>query len=97
MILLSLFACQTDIPKTEREPLYLESGNPIAGTAEGPIDFPIGAPMGGYSSRCNYLGGAGSPDNRQSQYALAFSPTVGIQTNLFAEVLWLEAGNQSWC
>ena len=93
MILLSLFACQTDNIKTDRDPLYLEAGAPVAGTAEGPIDFPIGAPMGGYSSRCNYLGGAGSPDNRQSQYALAFSPTVGVQTTPFAEVLWLEAGN----
>lgn len=93
MLLLSLFACQQETKKTERSPIYLEMGQPYAGVSEGAIDFPIGAPMGGYSSRCNYLGDAGAPDNRQSQYALSFPPTVGIQTSSNAKVLWLEAGN----
>ena len=36
--------------------------------------------MGGYTSRCGYMGGSGKVDRRQSAYTVAFSPSAGIQT-----------------
>ena len=100
MIWLCLLACnknnKEDTSSTEEpyEPIYLESGVPIAGMAEGLLDFPIGSPMGGYSNRCGYLGGASKVDRRQSAYVEAFIPSVGVQTNAKGKALWLEAGNQ---
>ncbi|MBM75693.1 MAG: hypothetical protein CMK59_09855 [Proteobacteria bacterium] len=77
-------------------PVYLEQGKPMIGMAEADIDFPIGAPMGGYTARCGYMGGAGKVDRRQSAYTVAFSPSAGIQTSAKAKALWLEAGNQDF-
>ena len=67
-----------------------EEGVPVAGVAEGPVDVPVGSPLGGYSNRCTYLGGASKIDRRQNHYTQAWSPSVGIQTAAMAEVLWLE-------
>ena len=99
MLWLYLLACNkekddTSSPETPYIPTFLESGVPIAGMAEGLLDFPIGSPMGGYSNRCGYLGGASKVDRRQSAYVEAFVPSVGIQTNAKGKALWLEAGNQ---
>ena len=58
--------------------------------SEGLLDFPIGSPMGGYSNRCGYLGGASKVDRRQSAYVEVSIPSVGVQTSA-KEKLWLEA------
>ena len=76
------------------EPVYLAQGTPKAGVAETYIDFPLGTPLGGYSSRCNYLGGSGKADNRKSAYSQAFNPSAGIHTMPNTKVLWLENGDQ---
>lgn len=99
MIWLCLLACnknKDDTSATEipYEPVFLESGSPIVGMSEGLLDFPIGSPMGGYSNRCGYLGGASKVDRRQSAYVEAFIPSVGVQTSAKGKALWLEAGNQ---
>ena len=91
MLIFLLASCQTT---TEREPRYLKAGAPMAGVAELPVDFPVGAPMGGYSSRCGYLGGSGRVDQRQSAYTVAFTPSSGVQTPAMAKALWLENGDQ---
>ena len=90
---LMLWACQGDKASDSAVPL-LQSGAPIVGVAEGRIDVPIGTPMGGYSNRCFYLGGASTIDDRESAYAQAFTPSTGSQTAIMAEALWLENGDQ---
>ena len=77
-------------------PVYLKEGTPVAGVAEGPIDVPVGSPMGGYSNRCTYLGGASKVDRRKNHYTQAWSPSAGIHTTAMAEVLWLENDDQNW-
>jgi neutral ceramidase len=93
MLIPLLISCQTE---TERTPQYLEAGPPMAGVAEIQVDFPVGSPMGGYSSRCGYLGGSGRVDQRQSAYTVAFTPSSGVQTPSLAKVLWLENGSQDF-
>jgi neutral ceramidase len=95
MLLTLLMACGPDTDPVTRAPLTLTAGAPIAGVAEVPIDFPVGSPMGGFSSRCDYLGGDGAVDKRQSAYALAFSSSAGVQTRPMAKALWLENGDQN--
>ena len=94
MLLALLSACGPDTDPTARTPLTLIAGTPVAGVAEVALDFPVGSPMGGYSSRCDYLGGDGKVDNRQSAYALAFTSSAGVQTRPMAKALWLENGDQ---
>ena len=96
-----LFACKDG--KTNQDtaieplpPVYLEEGAPVAGVAEGPIDVPVGSPLGGYSNRCSYLGSASKVDRRKNHYTQAWSPSVGIHTTAMAEVLWLENDDQNW-
>ena len=86
--LMTLLACNGD--KSAPVIPTLQPGAPQAGVAEGKIDIPIGTPMGGYSNRCFFLGGAGTVDGRESQYAMAFATTAGVQTSIMAEALWLE-------
>ena len=99
-ILLSLFALNLiacgDKEEPVREPIYLEAGAPMAGVAEVDIDFPIGAPMGGYSNRCEYLGRSGTVDNRRNPYTTAWSPSAGIQTRARAQALWITNGDQDF-
>jgi neutral ceramidase len=94
MLLSLLFFGCGDKGSPELEPIYLQEGSPVAGVSEGRIDAPVGTPLGGYSSRCDYIGGAGSVDRRQSQYTVAFNPSAGVQTTAMAQVLWLENGDQ---
>ena len=94
MLYLLLAACGEPSAPIDRTALSITPGPPRAGVAERPIDFPVGAPLGGYSSRCSYLGGDGEVDKRQSAYSLAFSSSAGIQTRPMAKALWLENGDQ---
>jgi len=83
-----------DEPKPDRDPIELSAGAPEAGVVEVNLDFPIGAPMGGYSNRCDYLGRSGAVDKRRSNYTVAWSSSSGIQTRARAQVLWLHNGDQ---
>lgn len=93
MLLLLLAACYQPPEAEPREPLTVGAGSPIAGVAEGLLDLPVGAPLGGYSSRCNYLGGDSKVDQRKTPYTVGFVPSVGVHTPAMAQVLWLEAGD----
>jgi len=62
--------------------------------AEGFADFPVGAPLGGYTSRCRCFGDAGRYDGRRSNYHTRFNPSVGVQTQPKIVALWLENGWQ---
>ena len=70
----------------------IEAGAPQAGTAEAAILLPAGTPLGGYSSRCGYLGGSSAQDMRHSSYAVGFVESTGVQSRPMAKVLWLENG-----
>lgn len=71
-------------------------GPPIAGIAEAFADFPVGAPLGGFTSRCRCFGGAGRYDGRTTAYQNQFSPSLGVQTQPKIVALWLENGPQSF-
>ena len=49
--------------------------------------------MGGYSSRCGYLGGDSAQDRRQSQYTVNWAESTGVQTRQQIKVIWLENGD----
>lgn len=87
-------ACKKDEPTPEQPLQKLREGAPIAGVAERPLDLPIGAPMGGYSARCRYLGEASQVDSRDSNYVTAWAASVGMQSWPMAKVLWLHNGDQ---
>lgn len=93
-IVMAPTGCHKDETTPER-PIWLEPGVPVAGLAEATLDLPIGAPMGGYSSRCRFLGESSRIDGRDSAYIEAFVPSVGVQTRAGAKVLWLENGDQN--
>lgn len=93
-LLLCLWSCSDKAEDPVREPVYLTAGAPMAGVADVVIDFPMGAPMGGYSNRCDYLGRNGSVDNRRSPYTEAWSSSSGIQTRARAKALWITNGDQ---
>lgn len=93
LLVLLLAACYRPPEASPREPLTVGAGSPIAGVAEGVLDLPVGAPLGGYSSRCNYLGGDSKVDQRKTPYTVGFVPSVGVHTPAMAQVLWLEAGD----
>lgn len=96
LLFLFTISCTTskNTDSAQPEPVYLTQGAPKAGVAEAYIDFPLGTPLGGYSSRCNYLGGSGKADNRKSAYSQAFNPSAGVHTMPNTKVLWLENGDQ---
>ena len=70
-------------------------GAPVAGAAEGVLDAPMGAPMGGYSSRCKILGHQSKPDKRLSPYTVAFAQSAGFHTRPKVKAIWLENGDDS--
>lgn len=67
---------------------------PVAGMAEGYADFPVGTPLGGYTSRCRCFGNSGRYDARRTAYHSEFTPSVGVQTQPKIVALWLESGEQ---
>ena len=77
-----------------RAPEAVVPGAPNAGVAETFIDFPIGAPLGGYTDRCRCFGGAGQVDDRRGAYVESFASSAGIQTRARAQVLWLDNGQE---
>ncbi len=69
-------------------------GAPVAGVAEGPLDFPVGSPLGGYTGRCECFGDEGEVDKRDSAYIYKFNRSVGVQTRPRGQAVWLENGDQ---
>jgi len=76
----------------------VESGTLSAGTAEAPLDLPLGTAVGSYTSRAESFGNEGfvpSPDGRRTQLANAFAPAVGIETIPRIRALALQAGGET--
>ncbi len=96
-------ACKSDPKPTSPEaadPTPLVAGAPVAGMADAFLDLPVGAPLGGYTERCECFGGntirRESLDNRDSAYVQSFVPSAGIQTRPHAAALWLDNGDQAF-
>lgn len=77
-----------------RELPQVTPGTPTAGVAEGFADFPVGAPLGGYTGRCKCFGNDGEYDDRRVAYVNRFNPSVGVQTQPKIAALWLDNGDQ---
>ena len=100
--LITLAACKDDPSKSSpadpADPIPLVAGPPTAGMADAFLDLPVGAPLGGYTERCECFGGntirREDLDNRDSAYTLSFVPSAGIQTRPHAAALWLDNGDQ---
>jgi len=93
MLLAVMLACNGD-PEGYENPVKVP-GTPIAGAAEGVLDAPMGAPMGGYSSRCKILGHESKPDKRLSPYTVAFAQSAGFHTRPKVKAIWLENGDDT--
>lgn len=104
LLIVGLLAACKDEPKgkadgeeTDAPIVYPDrvAGPPVAGMAEAFLDVPIGAPLGGYTGRCNCFGNDGEVDKRGSAYINNFNPSAGVQTRPAVQVLWLENGDQA--
>lgn len=95
MLALLLAGCFTPEPPVARTLPQIEAGAPVAGMAQGYLDFPVGTPFGGYTGRCNCFGNDGEVDKRQTSYVESFNPSVGIQTAARGHALWLENGQEN--
>ncbi|MCB9592276.1 MAG: neutral/alkaline non-lysosomal ceramidase N-terminal domain-containing protein [Sandaracinaceae bacterium] len=74
------------------------SGPLMAGTAEALLDLPLGTAVGSYTARAETLGNAGflpAPDQRHTDLAVAFAPSVGIETIPRIRGLALSSGGES--
>jgi len=88
LVLLSLAACK-DPPVAE--PVLPVAGALQVGAAEMPIDMPVGTPFGGYTGRLL----AGGVDARESDYAVRFSASAGIQTRAMVKAFWFDNGQEN--
>lgn len=82
-----------DTPREPHEWPAVTAGAPQAGAAEATLDLPVGSPMGGYSSRCGYLGSASKQDKRDSPYTVNWDESTGVQTRPRLKAVWLHNGD----
>ncbi|MEC7242049.1 MAG: neutral/alkaline non-lysosomal ceramidase N-terminal domain-containing protein [Myxococcota bacterium] len=71
----------------------LQAGQPLAGVAESSLKLPLGTPLGGYSSRCGYLGGDSYQDKRDSVFSVGFVESTGLHTRPKIKGFWLDNGD----
>lgn len=87
-----------DVPPTARSGETVEAGELTAGTAEAFLDVPLGAAVGSYTSRAEGFGSEGiipEPDERTTDLAGTFSPSVGLETIPRIRALALSAGGET--
>ncbi len=70
------------------EPAALE-----AGSADGLLELPVGTPLAAYTGRSAFFGGA-TVDGRDSDWAVNFMPSTGVQTGVPLRAIWLRSGDQ---
>ncbi len=66
-----------------------------AGAGEAVLDVPIGAALGGYTSRASAAGGAGRVDDRDPRVSDGFNPSIGIESAPRAKAIALSAGGET--
>ena len=72
-----------DVPATGGAGGTVEAGALTAGRAEAFLDVPLGASVGSYTARSDGFGGSGftpDPDQRSTDLAGTFAPSIGIET-----------------
>lgn len=88
LALAALSACNGSTPP---DPVLVTPGALLAGVAESSLDLPVGTPLGGFTGRLL----AGAVDGRESDYALRFSPSAGIQTRPPVKAFWFDNGQEN--
>lgn len=86
------------VPATARAGGAVESGTLEAGVAETMLDIPLGASLAAYTSRADGVGAEGflpAPDERHTDLAGSFAPSVGIETAPRVRALALRAGGET--
>ncbi len=73
----------------------VEAGSLEAGAAEGIIDVPMGAALGAYTARVDFLGDIDPPDRRFNELSGSFAPSIGIETRPMAKAVALRAGGET--
>lgn len=87
-----------EVPATAGAGGTVTAGELSAGTAESFIDVPLGTSVGSYTSRAEGFGSDGiipAPDQRSTQLAGTFAPSVGIETIPRIRALALSAGGET--
>lgn len=93
MLLLALLAGCPAPETPEFDWPEVQTGAPHAGVAEANLLLPLGSPLGGYSSRCGYLGGDSYQDKRDSVFSVGFVESTGLQSRPKIKGFWLENGD----
>lgn len=87
-----------EVPATAGAGGTVESGALEAGVAEAFLDVPLGASLAAYTGRSEGFGRQGflpDPDERRTQLAGSFAPSVGIETVPRIKGLALRAGGET--
>ena len=93
LVWVGLLGCGGEPDELEPPP-PLRAGTPVAGAAEGTLKLPAGTPLGGFTARCECLGGSAWKDERDSAYATGFNVSAGVHIRPTIKALWIENGDQ---
>ena len=88
----------TEVPATGGAGGTVASGALMAGTADTLLDLPLGTSVGSYTSRAESFGREGflpEPDDRRTDLAESFAPSVGIETIPHIRALALSNGDET--
>ncbi len=93
---LSTDHCQyAPLPATARAGGTVTAGAIRVGVATRRIDAPIGAALGGNTSRANLFDGQGTIDARDVRLSGSFTPSVGIETAPLVKAIAITAGDET--
>ncbi len=83
------------VAATARAGGTVAEGAVSAGTAELPLDLPVGSALGAYTSRVRLLGNDGALDDRDRTLSAWFNASLGYQTRPMVRALALTAGDET--
>jgi len=83
------------VAPTARAGGTVTEGAVSAGTAELPLDLPVGSALGAYTSRVRALGNDGALDDRDRTLAGWFNASLGYETRPMVRALALTAGDET--
>lgn len=83
------------LPPTARAGGMVTAGPIRVGVAQRRIDAPVGASLGGNTSRANLLGAQGQIDPREVRLSGSFTPSVGIETIPRVKAIAITAGDET--
>lgn len=83
-----------ELPATAGAGGTVTPGQIQVGVADNPLGLPVGAALGGNTSRAVVIGNQGAVDNRKVPLSGAFTPSVGIETIPRAKAVAITAGGE---